>query len=73
MATTEELQTRLTEAETAYHNLVLGKAMVEFRDSNGELVRYSQTNRAALAAYIDDLKRQLGTQDISGPMRSMFR
>lgn len=53
------LQDRLNEAEAAYHALVTGKAAVELRDSNGETVRYTAPNRAALAAYIADLKRQI--------------
>jgi hypothetical protein len=73
MATdTTTLQSRLDEAETAYHDLCLGKQLVEFRDSNGEQVRYTATNRAALAAYIADLKRQLGDCTGLAPMRPMF-
>jgi hypothetical protein len=61
------LQERLAEAEAAYHDLAIGKATVEFRDSNGETVRYTAANRAALSAYITDLKRQIsGTA--TGPM-----
>jgi hypothetical protein len=67
------LQERLDEAETAYHDLVIGKALVQFHDSNGEQVSYNQANRGALAAYIQDLKRQLGLATDLGPMRPMFR
>jgi len=64
MATIRE---RLNEAEAAYHDLQIGKAVVEVRDSNGESVRYTLANSARLSAYIQDLKRQIsGTS--SGPM-----
>jgi hypothetical protein len=56
MATLAE---RLAEAEAAYHDLVIGKAVVEVRDANGQTLRYTQANRAAMAAYIQDLKRQI--------------
>jgi len=61
------LQERLTEAEAAYHDLLIGKAAVEVRDSNGETVRYTSANRAALASYIADLKRQIN-ETSSGPI-----
>lgn len=64
MATLAE---RLVEAEAAYHDLVIGKAVVEVRDANGETLRYTVANRAALAAYIEDLKRQV-TQTGHGPI-----
>jgi hypothetical protein len=67
------LQEQLDEAEAAYHSLVIGKAVVQLRDSNGEQVTYTQASRVALAAYIADLKRQLGLSTCSGPMRPMFR
>lgn len=61
------LQERLTEAETAYHELVIGKGVAEVRDANGEVIRYTQTSISRLAAYIADLKRQIdGGGD--GPM-----
>ena len=69
MATLTE---RLTEAEAAYHDLLIGKAVVEVRDANGETIRYTLANRAALSAYIEDLKRQIGSVSVSGPMRPFF-
>lgn len=62
------LTERLEEAENAYHALMTGRSVVECRDSNGEMVRYTAANASRLAAYIEDLKRQLGTGS-SGPMR----
>ena len=68
------LQARLTDAEAAYHKLMTGQAMVEFRDSNGEQVKYNQSSIRALMAYITDLKRQLGLLPAcaTGPMRVWF-
>lgn len=66
------LAQRLAEAEAAYHALLTGKAVVEVRDANGESVVYQQSNRASLAAYVNDLRRQIGDgagQSESGPMR----
>jgi hypothetical protein len=65
------LRERLDEAEQAYHDLQTGKAVVEFRDGNGEQVRYTAANRGALSRYIESLKSQIaGTQ--AGPMRPFF-
>lgn len=64
MATLAE---RLTEAEAAYHDLAIGKAVVEVRDANGETVRYTAPNLGRLAAYIQDLKNQINST-ASGPL-----
>lgn len=72
MATTEELQTWLTQAETAYHDLLTGKVAKVFVDQNGERVEFAATSAPRLAAYIQELKRQLGTLTTSGPMRVYF-
>lgn len=55
----ETLQTRLTEAEEAYHQLMIGAKEVSVNVGNFGSVTYNQTNRAALEAYIADLKAQL--------------
>ena len=65
---------RLVEAEAAYHDLLLGKAVVEFRDQNGEMLRYGQANRTALRGYIAQLKLEIaaeanGTTVDEGPLR----
>lgn len=57
----------LNEAKQAYHNLLTGQAVTEFRDQNGEMVRYTQINRAALADYISRLERQLATENGTTP------
>lgn len=54
------LETRLQEAEAAYHALMSGQSVAEFRDSNGELVRYTPANAFRLQGYILQLKSQLG-------------
>lgn len=65
------LQERLDEAEQAYHKLMTGTALVEFRDSNGENVRYNAASAPRLAAYIKTLRIELGL-DCVGPMRPLF-
>jgi hypothetical protein len=67
MAVTQQM---LTEATEAYHALLTGTAVVEFRDQNGETVKYSRANKNDLKAYIDMLKVELGqTAAPTGPMR----
>ena len=55
----ETLQTRLAEAEEAYHQLMIGVKEVSVNVGNFGSVSYNQTNRAELAAYISNLKSQL--------------
>ena len=62
------LSERLADAEAKYHALMVGAAFVEVRDANGEMVRYKAANKADLAAYINDLKRQLGVGPTNRPM-----
>lgn len=57
---TQTLQTRLTEAEAAYHSLLVGTSVAELRDHNGELMRFTPANAGRLLAYITSLKQQLG-------------
>lgn len=66
------LQERLEEAKQALHDLALGKAMVEFRDSNGEVVRYNVANEPRLRRYIQELEAEIAGQACSGPMRPLF-
>lgn len=76
MATLQQLQTRLAEAETALHNVLIGKGVAQVRDFNGEMVSYSKTDTSSLRAYIKELQDQiavlLGTPNVSGPMRIFF-
>lgn len=66
----EVLQQRLDDAETAYHNLMTGRSVVEVVDQNGERVKYDNVNAFRLANYINELKRKLG--ETSGPMQVIF-
>lgn len=67
------LADQLAEAKAAYHDLVIGKAAVEFTDSNGERVRYTAANRQALASYIADLEAKIANQaPCNAPMRPFF-
>lgn len=66
----------LHEAKAAYHALLTGAAVREVRDSNGEMIVYTQANREALRSYILALEAQIaaagGAQTVSGPMRFVF-
>jgi hypothetical protein len=71
------LQERLTEAEAAYHTLLLGNSAAEVRDSNGESIRFTSANSSRLKAYILDLKSQIaaeaaGSTQPRGPLRPVF-
>ncbi|MDX0622914.1 hypothetical protein GOD54_23730 [Sinorhizobium medicae] len=67
-----DLTVALQEAELAYHRLVTGQSAVEFRDSNGESVRYTAISARQLQGYILSLKIQLGQAGNIGPMRVIF-
>ena len=67
MTDTATLQLRLTQAEDQYHRLMMGQAARVFVDQNGERVEYVAANSSKLAAYIADLKRQLGLLE-QGPL-----
>lgn len=64
-------QQMLDEARVAYHALVTGQAVAEFRDQNGETIRYSKADTAKLAAYIASLEKTLDSDEIdaSRPMK----
>lgn len=70
------LAQNLVDAEVALHALLTGSRVAEFRDSNGEFVRYTSASLADLRAYITDLKSQIaaeaGTVIPRGPMRIFF-
>ncbi len=67
-----DLEARLAEAETAYHHLALGQTAVEFRDQNGELIRYSPASRHVLWSYILRLRSELGKPVTGRPGRAIF-
>lgn len=70
--TPEELQHNLAEARKAYHSLLTGQTAVEYRDFNGEMVRYASISINRLMGYILSLERQLGCGAALGPMRVQF-
>lgn len=53
------LQEQLTEARATYHRLQLGESAVSFTDQNGEKIEYRAATVQKLAAYINDLERQI--------------
>lgn len=59
MATSEELQARLTEAEGALHNLLMGMSEIEI-SYEGRTVKYTPTSIPNLRSYIASLQKQLG-------------
>lgn len=61
--------TRLTEAETALHNLMMGQSARTFVDQNGERVEFTAANAGRLRAYIYELKLKLGKVETTGPMK----
>lgn len=73
MADLATLRTQLTAAQSAYHDLMIGQAVVQIRDQNGELVIYNQADASKLATYISSLQRQIasltGSTGPSGPMQ----
>ena len=62
---------RLAEAESAYHDLMTGKAVVEVTDQNGEKVTFHRASASKLAQYIQSLKMQMKSGN-RGPMRVYF-
>ncbi len=56
----DKLLTMLADAETAYHRLMTGAAARVIVDQNSERVEFVATTAGRLAAYIQELKRQLG-------------
>jgi hypothetical protein len=64
---------QLTDATTAYHNLLTGKAVVRVKDQNGEELEYSQASAVKLLAYIQTLTDQLNpAHRHNAPMRLSF-
>lgn len=59
MADLNTLQTRLQEAENAYHDLMTGKKAVSVSWSDGQSIEYRKSDSAQLEQYIQFLKRQI--------------
>ena len=60
--------TRLTEAESALHQIMLGNGARVYVDQNGERVEYFAANASRLRAYIAELKLLLGRTTVQGPL-----
>lgn len=56
--TCDELRAALASAESAYHTLNIGGAIVRLRHGDKE-VQYGPGNAAALLSYIADLRRRI--------------
>lgn len=75
MATKEQLQEWLSEAEVAYHRVMMGGQEVRVRDSNGDEVTFNSSNASRLLEYIKWLRSQLANfdrQPLRRPLRPMF-
>lgn len=70
------LQEYLSDARSALHALLCGRAYAQVIDQNGESVRYTQANSATLRSYIADLEAQIaaltGCPRNNGPAGIMF-
>jgi hypothetical protein len=72
MATTQQLQAWLAEAEEARHELLIGRKTVTV-SSNGKSQTYAQTDLGKLDAYIVSLRSQLGLPTgVSKPFTPIF-
>ncbi len=59
MATTSELGTRITEVETAIHDLMVGKRVARITSPDGTQAEYSETELPSLERYLNYLQGQL--------------
>jgi gpW len=53
------LQQQITDAETAYHNLMTGRMARVVVDQNGERVEFAAARKSDLYTYIQQLKAQM--------------
>lgn len=78
MADCNAIQARLTKAQAAYDELMIGGAVTRFTDQNGETVQYSRADPRGLLAYIARLEDQLAacqaglTRSYRGPLRFTY-
>lgn len=72
MATQEQYQAWLTEAENAYASLMVGGAVRVTVDQNGERVEFSAANAGNLMKWITWLQMQLGVRKTMGPAGVIF-
>jgi hypothetical protein len=72
---TQTLAEKLSEAESAYHNLQTGVMPRVVVDQNGQRVEFTAANKADLYRYILDLKAQLPDATLDhypGPAQFLF-
>jgi len=61
---------RLTSAETAWHQMLIGQQVKTYVDQSGERIEYQLMGRDALRSYILTLKVALGISlGAAGPLR----
>jgi hypothetical protein len=75
MADLTTLQSRLTEAEAAYHRLMTGDREVEVTFSDGRRVRLGETDASALKRYIGELQAEIAAATCPrarGPIGFLF-
>ncbi len=60
MATAQQLETWLAEAEQARHELLIGTRAVSVSTSSGKSVSFTATDIGKLDVYIASLRNQLG-------------
>ena len=74
-STTQQTVDNLTDARSAYHDLITGRAARVVVDQNGERVEFASANRQTLYLYIQQLERELGLGAIPvtrGPAGFLF-
>lgn len=59
------LRTKIADAETKYHQLMIGSMPRVIVDQNGERVEFTAVNRLALYQYIASLKRLLPDEHLA--------
>lgn len=64
----EDLKTKLTEAQDAYHQLMTGGSVRVFVDQNAERVEYSSANKQNLWSYIISLRALICQIDPNDPV-----
>lgn len=71
---TSTLADQLADAETQYHELLLGRVPRVIVDQNGERVEFTAANSSKLYAYILQLRTLIAESGtpVSGPMRVIF-
>jgi hypothetical protein len=62
------LRAKIAEAEAAYHRLMIGGAVREVVDQNGERIAYTAASKQGLYSYILTLKAQLPEGDCDRPV-----